>query len=110
MINKCSKSFNSFAPSLWRVSSHGFAFRHRLLAGGILIVFLLIPAFGQACPKCFASTSKQVLHAYYISIAFMGLIPFGIVGSILGWLLFKQRQIHRRMDVAQTAGLSKNKN
>jgi hypothetical protein len=66
--------------------------RYNILALGIVVILLLAPAVGQTCPKCLASTSKQVLHAYYVSFAFMALIPFGIVGSILAWLYFRMRQ------------------
>jgi hypothetical protein len=63
-----------------------------LLNYGLAVLFLLWPDISAACPKCFASTAKQVLNAYYVSIAFMVLIPFGIIGSILAWI---HRQ-HRR--------------
>lgn len=56
-----------------------------------IAVFLLLPAVIEACPKCFASTGKQVLNAYYVSIAFMSLIPLGIIGAVLTWIY---RQTH----------------
>jgi hypothetical protein len=60
---------------------------------GIVFVLLLLPTVGEACPKCFAATGKQVLNAYYVSIAFMALVPFSIIGAILAWIY---RQTHPR--------------
>lgn len=71
------------------------AIRYGLLAMGIVAVLLLVPTAGQACPKCFVSAGKQVLHAYYVSVLLMALIPFGIVGSILAWLFFQKRPVGR---------------
>jgi hypothetical protein len=58
---------------------------------GIPVFPLLLPGMADACPKCFASTGKQVLDAYYLSIAFMSLIPLGIVGAILTWIYCQTR-------------------
>jgi hypothetical protein len=67
----------------------------QLLGIAVFLLFLL-PAVSEACPKCFAATGKQALNAYYVSIAFMSLIPFGIIGAVLTWIY---RQTHpRRMD------------
>lgn len=62
---------------------------------GIVVVLFLFPNSSAACPKCFAATSKQVLNAYYVSVAFLALIPFGIIGAILTWL---HRQSRRTSD------------
>jgi hypothetical protein len=64
-----------------------------ILAGALALMF--VPTLGQACPKCFASTSPHVLYAYYVSVAFMALLPLGIVGSIVTWLHFQKRQVRR---------------
>jgi hypothetical protein len=66
------------------------------LSVGIVFVLLLFPTIGDACPKCFAATGKQVLNAYYASIAFMSLIPLGIIGAVLTWI-YRQTP-PRRMD------------
>jgi hypothetical protein len=65
--------------------------KHDLLALGIMLGLFLWPALGEACPKCFAATGKQILNAYYVSIAFMALIPFGIVGAVLSWIYRQNR-------------------
>lgn len=59
----------------------------------VLVVFLLLMAnSAQACPNCFASSDKRVLHTYYASALFLSLLPFGIVGFILAWFYFSKRQ------------------
>lgn len=69
--------------------------RSGLLILGTVAGLFLAPTVGQTCPKCFASSDTSVLHAYYISILFMTLIPFGIVGSILAWVFFRMRGTSR---------------
>ncbi|MCG3121308.1 MAG: hypothetical protein ALAOOOJD_04347 [bacterium] len=59
---------------------------------GIVLMLFIFPNSSGACPKCFAATAKPVLNAYYVSIAFMSLIPVGIVGAILTWLHRQNRQ------------------
>jgi hypothetical protein len=61
-----------------------------LVIAGMLFLF---PDAISACPKCFAAIGKQVLNAYYVSIAFMMFIPFGIVGGIVIWLYRTRRKI-----------------
>jgi hypothetical protein len=64
---------------------------------GIAVFLLLLPAVIEACPKCFAATGKQVLNAYYVSIAFMSLIPLGIIGAVLTWI-YRQSHSQRMKD------------
>lgn len=66
-----------------------------LLVCSLAVLLLLWPNISAACPKCFGASAKQVLNAYYVSIAFMALIPVGIIGGILTWL---QRQNRRQLD------------
>lgn len=46
----------------------------------------------QACPSCFASSKANALQAYYVSVAFMVVLPFGMVGGVIFWLRRKQQQ------------------
>jgi hypothetical protein len=68
--------------------------KHILFLLSIALVILSLPSLSEACPKCFASTTKQVLNAYYVSIAFMAVIPFGIIGSVLMWIYRQRRRQH----------------
>jgi len=65
-----------------------------LLTLRIVLVIFVFPNISIACPKCFGASAQQVLNAYYLSIAFMALIPFGIIGAILTWI---QRQSRRHL-------------
>jgi len=56
-----------------------------------------LPDLSLTCPKCFGASAKQVLNAYYVSIAFMALIPVGIIGAILTWL-HRQGRRHQITD------------
>lgn len=64
-----------------------------LLSVEITFVVFLLPTVVEACPKCFAATGKQVLNAYYVSIAFMSFIPLAMIGAVLTWIY---RQTHPR--------------
>lgn len=66
--------------------------RYGLLALGIVSVVLLIPVAAQACPVCFASADDRVIFAFYATTLFLTVMPFAIVGSILGWLFYLKRQ------------------
>lgn len=59
----------------------------------MLIGIFLLPSSTTACPKCFGASAKQVLNAYYVSIAFMALIPVGIIGAILTWIHRQSRRL-----------------
>lgn len=61
----------------------------------IVAYSFLLAATAEACPNCFASSNTQALQAYYVSIAFMALIPFGLVAGIVLWLR-RQQQAHER--------------
>ena len=74
----------------------------RLLVLGVSAVIMFLPAVSHACPNCYASSSKPVLDAYYLSIAFLILIPFGIVGSMLAWLVFRLRRFQTRASNASS--------
>ena len=70
--------------------------QYGLLVLGIVATILLVPPAAGACPKCFESADPQVLRTYYLSALLLSTIPFGIIGSILGWLfIHHKRQAHR---------------
>jgi hypothetical protein len=65
--------------------------RSKLIAGPVTL-FIFASTTLEACPQCFVSSDNQVLNAYYVSVLFMALVPFGIVGSILAWLFIQKRR------------------
>ena len=54
---------------------------------------ILFPSVAQTCPFCFSSTTKEVLHTYYLSVIFMSLLPFGVVGGIAIWIYRNKRSV-----------------
>ncbi|MEK7726895.1 MAG: hypothetical protein AAB354_00715 [candidate division KSB1 bacterium] len=58
----------------------------------------LLAATAHACPNCFASSKAQALEAYYVSIAFMGMMPFGMVAGLVLWLKRKQSRFAREQE------------
>lgn len=61
------------------------------LSIAVMIVLSFMSNAAQACPNCFASTTKKVLHTYYLSAVFLSLLPFGVVAFISTWLLRHKR-------------------
>lgn len=61
---------------------------------GVVVGLFFLPDLGAACPKCFGASAKQVLNAYYVSIAFMALIPMGIIGAITRWISRQAKMQH----------------
>jgi len=59
---------------------------HLCSVAAAAVALLLLPALATACPTCFASTSKEVLQSYYVSVAGLSLLPFGLVACISIWL------------------------
>lgn len=63
----------------------------RLLAAAALAV-TLHPAAALACPACYAALGSRLLETYYLSTAFLSLLPFAVVATLLG----VARRLHRR--------------
>jgi len=59
----------------------------------IAIGAMLFPTLAQACPFCFSSATENVLHTYYISVIFLSLLPFGVVGGIAIWIYRNKRSV-----------------
>ncbi len=53
---------------------------------------LCLASATHACPSCFASSKAQALQAYYASVVFMALLPFGLVAGVLFWLRKRLQQ------------------
>ena len=65
-----------------------------LLAAGIAVaaVGVWAPIDAQACPVCWDSSEDLISRAMNWSILFLMAMPFTIVGSIGGWLVYKYRR------------------
>lgn len=70
--------------------------RARLLIVGVGVVVaaaMLAPDVAQACAVCLGSSADDPFaRGLNWSILFLAAMPFTIVGSIGGWLLYKYRR------------------
>lgn len=55
--------------------------RRPFLAAAALAV--LQPGAALACPACYAALAPRLLATYYVSTAFLSLLPFAIVATLL---------------------------
>ncbi len=61
--------------------------RRRLKSAAFIgMLIALLPRLACACPACFAASSERVLPSYYLTGAFMTLVPVVIVGLLARWL------------------------
>ena len=69
--------------------------RFLLLAAGVVVVAAavgaLLPVDAHACSVCWDSSNDLSSRAMNWSILFLMAMPFTIVGSIGGWLVYKYR-------------------
>jgi len=61
-----------------------------LFAGWMWV--LLSAKTASACPVCFSSTTDEVLHTYYLSAAFLTLLPLGLVGGFIAFVYWSVRK------------------
>lgn len=59
----------------------------------IMVLLFLVSNSAQACPNCFASTTKKVLQTYYVSAIFLSLLPFGVLAFISIWIFRYKRHL-----------------
>ena len=88
------KLFNRQSSGVWNIK---MKIRAGLIGAGMVMGGFFFADSSLACPKCFASTSHQVLNAYYVSIDFFVLIPAGIIGALALWIS-RQAQSQRNLD------------
>ena len=53
----------------------------------VAIVGLALPRLAYACPLCFSSQNKEYRMAYLFTAIFMTLLPLGLVGALLTWVM-----------------------
>jgi hypothetical protein len=47
------------------------------------LTLALHPAAALACPACYASMGSRLLNPYYLSTAFLSLLPFAILVTLV---------------------------
>lgn len=57
------------------------------------VILLLAPATALACPQCYAASNGRVLVTYYLSAAFLSLLPFAVVGTVAAVALRMKRRL-----------------
>lgn len=87
----------SVSPCPFRLFPCTFSLVPFLLALGACLLVLASDA--SACPNCFSSTGKDTLKAYYFSTIALTMLPLGIFGSIIGWVVLK----FRKADIEQSS-------
>lgn len=69
--------------ALWATTGAAWRRIFALLAASC--AWLPAPA-AQACPVCFSQVNENVLQTYYLTAAFMTLLPAAIVAAIGAWV------------------------
>lgn len=79
-----------------------------LVAAAIAVAFAAVgvwaPIDAHACPVCWDSSDDLMSRAMNWSIFFLMAMPFTIVGSIGGWLVYKYRRASRAERRQQALG------
>jgi hypothetical protein len=63
--------------------------------GRALAVSTVVPLPALACPNCYAASGPRVLLMYYLSAIGLSLMPFAIIGAIVGLTVFLKRQLQQ---------------
>jgi hypothetical protein len=53
---------------------------------GVAFATALQPALAAACPACFSAVNERVLETYYLTAAFMSVLPLVIAAAFALWL------------------------
>ncbi len=64
------------------------------LATALLAALLLAPGLAHACAVCF-SASDEYREAFTFTTALLSLLPLLLIGSVIGWLIFRVRLVSR---------------
>jgi len=56
------------------------------------VAWVLCPVAAVACPRCYESSSPQVLTSYYLSTFILTVLPLVVIGAIaaIGWHLARR--------------------
>ena len=69
----------------------------RTLAAWMTVgVALLVPSLVMACPAC-TNTQEQNRVAYLITTALLTLLPVGMIGTLIGWIISESRKANLAM-------------
>jgi hypothetical protein len=57
-------------------------------------VAVLVPSLVLACPAC-TNTQEQNRVAYLVTTALLTLLPVGMIGTLIGWLISESRKANQ---------------
>ena len=95
---------------------HRFELDERITAGGAVLrapcdadITAVIDSVRQsgaeACAVCF-SGSDETREAFTLTTVFMSALPLTMIGSIVGWLVWRVRRLHAETAAAETLPLA----
>ena len=64
--------------------------RARLSAALLAAVLVSLPAIAAACPSCGVGNGRNKM-AYFVTTIFLSLLPLGLIGAGLFWLVRRGR-------------------
>lgn len=67
----------------------------------VLAVALLVAPHASACPVCYGETDSGILDGARLSVLFMGLLTYGLIGGGLGIFLALRRRVRRLQEQEQ---------
>ena len=67
----------------------------RAIALALLALPLLLPRLASACAVCSAGRDDETRLAFLLTTLFLSVLPLGIVGGAVWWLVRRSRQLAR---------------
>jgi hypothetical protein len=71
--------------------------------GWVLTLAVAVPLPALACPNCYSASGPRVLLMYYLSTAALTVMPFAIIGAIVGLAMFFKRQLQEDAEATVAA-------
>jgi hypothetical protein len=67
----------------------------RAIGLAVLALPLLLPRLASACAVCSAGRDDETRLAFLLTTLFLSVLPLGIVGGAVWWLVRRSRQLAR---------------
>ncbi len=70
----------------------------RVFSGAAPALLCWVPASAWACAVCVTGQEDETRNAFLLTTVFMSALPLAMIGSIVGWLLWRVRRLHAETD------------